>query len=169
MDRMKLPVKDALRGRSILQLWCPISPSDCQTTFPLYKLPAFSHFLKERSFLRGRLINTDPRAMIRRQDALSPMSSLRIPLSKGRKRLGIEAVLNLLFLLLSRIMQNIFRRDNKKITTEGCILNPSGSQCQEGSRALGSGYPSPQKIKYDQLKLSANFAEKKYCILLAII
>ena len=79
MDGIKLHIKDALRGWDILQPWCPISPSNCQTMFPLYKLPAFSHFLKERSFLRERLINTDPQAMIRRQDALSPASSLRYP------------------------------------------------------------------------------------------
>lgn len=88
MDRIKLDIKDAQRGRGILQPWCPISPSDWQTTFPLYKLPAFSHFLKERSFLQGRLINTDPQAMIRRQDALSPALSLHIPLSEGKGRRG---------------------------------------------------------------------------------
>lgn len=83
---IKLYIKDAPRGRVILQPWCPISPSS-GNLFPLYKLPALSHFLKETSFLRGRLINTDPQAMIRRQDALSPASSLHIPLSKGKGQL----------------------------------------------------------------------------------
>lgn len=107
MDRIKLHRKDALRGWGILQLRFPISPSDCQTAFPLYRFPAFSHFLKERPFLQGRLINTDPQAMIRRQDALSPASSFHIPLSKGKDG---EAVLKLLFLVFRAIMQNIFRR-----------------------------------------------------------
>lgn len=137
MDRMKLHRKDDLKGWAILQLWFPISPPDCQTTFPLYRFSAFSHFLKERSFLQGRLINTDPQAMIRRQDVLSPASSFHIPLSEGKDG---EAVLKLLFLVFNAIMQNIFRRDSKKMSMEGCIPNPSGSQCQAGSRGLGSEY-----------------------------
>lgn len=154
MDRIKLHRKDALRGWGILQLWLPSSPSNCQATFPLYRFSAFSHSLKERSFLQGRLINTDPQAMIRRQGAHSPASSFHIPLSEGRDG---EAVLKLLFLVLSAIMQNMFRRDSNKISIEGCISNPSGSQCQAGSRGLGSGYPStyaptPAKWK-DQVKL----------------
>jgi len=86
MDRIKSRIKAVPRGQVILQPQCPISPSDCQTTLPPYKLPALSHFLKERSFLRGRLINSDLQAMVRRQDTLSPASSLLIPLSEGMAR-----------------------------------------------------------------------------------
>lgn len=142
LDRIKLHIKDTLRDQGILQPWCPIPPYDCQTTFPLYKLPALSHFLKERSFLRGRLINTDPQAMIRRQETLSPASSLHILLSKGRRWLGSSSSIESIVPTVSKIVQ----RDSEKITTDGCIRNPSGSLCQAGSRALSSGSPQNKRV-----------------------
>lgn len=112
--------------------------SQGQSVFPLCA-SQISHLLEDRLFLQGRLISTDLQAVIRRQYAISPASSLASCYLKERHGEGVDAVLNPLLLPLRAVTQNRFRRDGEKITPEGGILCPSGCQHQAGSRSLSSG------------------------------